>query len=152
MKFHLVFEWFFWSYPFVGNLANEWGNVRIECIQLLVLGSLGEGEGNIHRNGCNMFAEKPRLLGEPQRQLVMPVAQTVRLSCDFSGSPDPRVAWLKNGKPIVENGRIKVRKSPFSVKVVHIDNCRSRGKRVQAHIIQFCLMIPACNTDLTITA
>ena len=59
------------------------------------------------------FVEKPELIERPEREKVMTVAQTIRLSCDFAGSPMPQVSWFKNGKPIVHNGRIKVRNEGY---------------------------------------
>ncbi|XP_022249211.1 protogenin-like isoform X2 [Limulus polyphemus] len=48
----------------------------------------------------------PRFIERPV-SIVKPTPQTARFLCIVNGTPPPSVQWLKNGKPMYLNGRIK---------------------------------------------
>ncbi|XP_026680773.1 protogenin-like [Diaphorina citri] len=50
----------------------------------------------------------PRMLSRP-KSVSHPIAKTARFECDAEGVPKPNLVWLKNGKRLVINGRIKQR-------------------------------------------
>ena len=55
-----------------------------------------------------MFSEPPTPVSIPDN-ITKPTAHTVRLICEFSGNPVPSLTWMKNGRTITNNGRIKIR-------------------------------------------
>lgn len=55
-----------------------------------------------------------------------PAAQTVRLDCQAVGVPDPKIYWLKDGRPLTHDTRIK--KQPTGLVFSHTFNSDS-GER-----------------------
>lgn len=60
--------------------------------------------------------KKPHFITKPMSKLYPP-AKTVRLECQADGIPPPEVHWLKNGKPLQMEGRIK--KQPTGLVLSH---------------------------------
>ncbi|XP_066260022.1 protogenin-like [Euwallacea similis] len=50
--------------------------------------------------------QKPYFNTTPESK-VSPSAQTVRIECQARGTPNPKITWLKNGKPLTPDVRIK---------------------------------------------
>ncbi len=54
------------------------------------------------------ISEPPMLIEGPESTVTVSVAVTVRFTCIFAGWPTPTITWLKSGRQIKHNGRIKV--------------------------------------------
>ena len=53
--------------------------------------------------------------------LVKPVGSTVRLRCRASGNPEPRVTWLRDGRPVdTHQDDLAGHKSHWVLKLAHI--------------------------------
>ncbi|KAG1695551.1 Protogenin [Nymphon striatum] len=50
----------------------------------------------------------PDIVFKPE-SLAKPMSITARFKCHVEGMPTPKVVWLKNGKPLTINGRIKTK-------------------------------------------
>lgn len=58
---------------------------------------------------CNVLIPKaPPSFVERPESLTRPRAGTARFVCQAEGIPVPKISWLKNGKKIHSNGRIKM--------------------------------------------
>jgi len=55
-----------------------------------------------------LFTESPVPVKVPEN-VVLPIAHTVRFTCQFSGNPTPVITWWKNGALIELDERIKVK-------------------------------------------
>ncbi len=62
---------------------------------------------SIHSLHMLFLIEPPQLILAPENGRK-PMARTTRFYCEFSGWPTPNITWLKNGREIEHNGRIKV--------------------------------------------
>lgn len=45
---------------------------------------------------------------DPPKNLVTLMAKTSRLNCSVTGVPPPTVLWYKNGKLVLQDGRVKI--------------------------------------------
>lgn len=56
---------------------------------------------------CYLFVAPPSFVEWPE-SLTRPRAGTARFACQAEGNPAPKISWLKNGRRIHSNGRIKM--------------------------------------------
>lgn len=56
---------------------------------------------------CYLSVAPPSFVEWPE-SLTRPRAGTARFACQAEGNPAPKISWLKNGRRIHSNGRIKM--------------------------------------------
>lgn len=54
------------------------------------------------------FSIAPPSFVESPESVTRPRAGTARFACQAEGNPTPKISWLKNGRRIHSNGRIKM--------------------------------------------
>lgn len=91
-----VFEW----------LEERGFNLENLVVGLLSLHLWGLGLLIIF-SSCNLSVAPPSFVEWPE-SLTRPRAGTARFACQAEGNPAPKISWLKNGRRIHSNGRIKM--------------------------------------------
>lgn len=58
-----------------------------------------------------MFLVPPHPV-DASENIIRPTAHTVRMTCEFEGTPAPNITWMKDGQLVKSNGRIKIKGDP----------------------------------------
>ncbi|XP_015264644.1 PREDICTED: protogenin [Gekko japonicus] len=96
-----------------GNLLIS--NVNVQHTGVYVCRATIPGTRNFTTAMATLLVLAPPSFVEWPESLTRPRAGTARFACQAEGIPAPRVAWLKNGRKVHSNGRIKMYNSKLVI-------------------------------------
>nr|DBA31732.1 TPA: hypothetical protein GDO54_007517 [Pyxicephalus adspersus] len=96
-----------------GNLVIS--DVKVQHAGVYVCRATTPGTRNFTVAMANVVVLAPPSFVEQPESLTRPRAGTARFVCQAEGIPTPKMSWLKNGKKIHSNGRIKMYNSKLVI-------------------------------------